>query len=547
MYSTIIISLFIILYLLILFKIIKINRLTFILIIVILFTFTIVIVNDKSEVNLNYIKITDDQQIKELWTNYSNYNLSKDNKITRSINPYNIDIKPNNVVYDSDYIYTINDNYINIIKINDLIITKRIELSDNPFLLYVTNSKLIVISEDSNNTIIYLYNKPNFELFKEYKIDCTYITSKYIDDYFYLVTTKKINDKDRPIYSINGNKEFIDYKDIYYINDTYSNNYVNITKIDLNDSDKVDIFSYLGTGQIINFSKDNIYIAEEEVSKDNKTVILKIDLTNLKLSGIKELNGNVLDEYSIGEYNKYLRVATSSNNGVMHTNYLYILDKDMQIVGLLDRFSVGAQIQSLVYLDNIAYIETYNELTPFYIVDLSNVKKPKIVNSMNFDGYNSYFHPYNLNHLLAFGYHENEDNFTDGIKISLYDISNPKEIIIKDEDIIFYDDYNKAYSDVLYNNDSLLINNDIIGFPVNYYINDNNEGFFRQFYLIYHLNGDKLVRIGKISHYEDSSKNNNEIKRVLIIKDKLYTISNNLIRVYNPYNLKIIKEATMIE
>lgn len=497
---------------------------------------------------INYIKVANIKQINDIWRTYHNQVINHDVQITRSLSPFN---KGNLVVNDEEKIYSISKNKVVITNIDSLDVVKKIEYKDEtPLQLYVTNDKLVVICEIDKKTQVYVYDKNNLVEFKKFSIDSIYITSRLINDELYVITSKIIenNTKQRPVYSENGVEKTIPYGDIIYVENTYSNNYVNIIKTNINNKDNLKIKSYLGLGQVIYFSKEYIYLAEEKFAKEigtsNKTIIIKIDNNNLSLSGVQEVTGYVLDKDSLNEYQGNLRVATTNHN--QKGNNIYVLNKNMKIIGKLENFSLGQEIQAVVFIKDKGYVETFNILDPFYIIDLKNPRKPKIISEIKFSGYNTNFIPYDKNHILAFGLILDDNKQPIGLKVSLYDVSNPKKVRIKVQTNFMYEEYNSAYSEVLYDCKSLLIDRDknIVGFPIIYWINDKEKpAYYKQFYAVYQIN-DEFTQLGKISHYELGKDNgSNDIKRGLIINDYLYTVSDCLIQKHDIKDLKLVKKS----
>lgn len=497
---------------------------------------------------INYIKVANIKQINEIWRNYHNQVLSNDVQITRSLSPFN---EGNLVVNDEENIYSIVNNKVVKTNINNLETVKEINYQEEkPLQLYVTDDKLVVICEVNKQTKVYIYDKNTFEEFKNFSIDSVYITSRLINNELYVITSKIIenNTNQRPIYSENGVEKTIPYGNIIYVENTYSNNYVNIIKTNINNKENLKIKSYLGLGQVIYFSKDNIYLAEEKYAKElgtsNKTIIIKINNKNLNLSGVQEVTGYVLDKDSLNEYRENLRVATTNHN--QKGNNIYVLNKKMKIIGKLENFSLGQEIQAVIFIKDKAYVETFNILDPFYIIDLKKERKPKIISEIKFPGYNTNFIPYDKNNIIAFGLILDDHKQPIGLKVSLYDVSNPKKVKIKAQTNFMYEEYNSAYSEVLYDCRSLLIDkeNNIIGFPIIYWINDKEKpAYYKQFYAVYKIN-DEFKQLGKISHYGLSKENgSNDIKRGLIINDYLYTVSDRLIQKHDIKNLKLVNKS----
>jgi len=205
----------------------------------------------KDEYNkVSFIKMETPDQISEIWENYSNSQLSNDVQLTRTLNPYHVlvdDLKePNQVITDNKNIYSISGNKVVITNAGNLKIIHEIKYigqAFTPLFLYVTEDKLIVLGEVNSKTRCYIYDINGFKEFKNFEINATYITSRLINDELYVISSKIIENqkKDRPSYTENGMTKYIPFEQIYYVNDTYSNNYVNVIKTNINDKQELAI------------------------------------------------------------------------------------------------------------------------------------------------------------------------------------------------------------------------------------------------------------------------------------------------------------------
>lgn len=508
---------------------------------------------------ISFIKVSGIEEINNIWKSYRNQKIGNDTQLMRSLSSYKILTNPinegNQVVTDKVNIYSISNNKVIITNGDTLDIENEVKYEKEnfkPLLLYVTKERLIVIGELDDSTKVYIYDKETLEEFKKFTIFATYISSRLIDGELYLISSNLIENKKRPKYIENNVEKIVPYGNIIYVENTYANNYVNLIKTNINSNKhNLKIKSYLGLGQVIYFTQNYIYLAEEryaeEIGSSNKTIIIKINNDKLDLSGVKEVTGYVLDKDSLNEYKGNLRIATTSqNNDKQKNNNIYILNEKMKTIGKLEGFSVGHEIQAAAFIEDKAYIETFNILDPFYVIDLKNIKKPKIISEFKFDGYNTNFIPYDKNNIIAFGLILDNNKNAYGLKVSIYDVANPNKVRIKAKDTFMYDDYNNAYSEVLYDCKALLLDRKekILGFPVIYWINEKQKPtYYKQFYAVYKINDD-LTRIGKISHYEvEKANDSNDIKRGLIINKDLFTVSDRLIKKNNIEDLSLIKKS----
>ncbi len=75
-------------------------------------------------------------------------------------------------------------------------------------------------------------------------------------------------------------------------------------------------------------------------------------------------------------------------------------------------------IQSARFMGNKAYVVTFLQKDPFFVLDMSNPTAPKVAGTLEIPGYSSYLHPYDENHVIGLGM-ENSS-----VKLSLFDVTN---------------------------------------------------------------------------------------------------------------------------
>ena len=197
-----------------------------------------------------------------------------------------------------------------------------------------------------------------------------------------------------------------------------------------------------------------------------------------------EVPGTVLDQFSIDEYNGYLRIATTTGKFVENNilkNNIYVLDQNLSIVGKIENLAPGESIYSARFIENRAYINTNGT---FLAIDLKVPEKPKILGESKISGFSNHLLLYDENHLIGIG----KDA---GVKISLFDVAVEKSrVIIGDRG---------TYSNALYDPKSLLFSKDLLVLPVEFPHKTYVYGVDQGFTLKGILNGSvRSVRIGNV-------------------------------------------------
>lgn len=200
----------------------------------------------------------------------------------------------------------------------------------------------------------------------------------------------------------------------------------------------------------------------DEVSSES-SVVHKFNVTGNDIS--YRASGNLdgrfnwnLSNLRFSEQGNYLRVVTTTGDGssgfIHKLNVLSEDGNELSVVSQLpntihskligkvsDDGKVYEDIQAVRYYQNQAYIVTFENTDPLYVIDLKDNTAPVIAGELEIPGYSAYLHPISENLLLGVGQNvqprSNENAEVDtspiveGAKVSLFDISDmstPKEI-----------------------------------------------------------------------------------------------------------------------
>lgn len=208
--------------------------------------------------------------------------------------------------------------------------------------------------------------------------------------------------------------------------------------------------------------------ASDESSDDTaKTCIRKISFHDGQLEGVAQakVDGIVDDSFCLDEHEGNLRIVTTiyEKNGDTE-NALYVLNSKLEEVGRIDNIAPGEKVYSARFLGNTGYFVTFEQIDPLFSVDLSDPQNPAIIGELKIPGFSEYLHPYSDNLLLGIGMSADEAGTTDGIKLSMFDTTNPGDV----QEIATTVIENAYYSDVFNDYRAALIEpeRDMIGFPV---------------------------------------------------------------------------------
>ncbi|HPU35504.1 MAG TPA: beta-propeller domain-containing protein [Bacillota bacterium] len=459
-------------------------------------------------------------------------------------------------------------------------------------------------NRETVKAIIYdIRDKSNVRQVRELELSGHYLSSRKIGQSFYLVANKNIYyypgqeiDEPRPLYrdsAVQDGFVAIDYPEIRCFPDFVEPNYLIVAGLNLGRPEqKASVSCYLGSGQNVYASPENLYVALTSyryriMPVEAKTLSLspasttstsiyrfKLEDGSLTYTGKGEVPGSILNQFSMDEYNNYFRIATTQGESWRTDEYtsrnnLYILDSDLKIAGKIEDIAPGERIYSVRFTGNRAYMVTFKNVDPFFVLDLSDPHQPEILGALKIPGYSDYLHPYDENHVIGFGKDTVEVGakggmgdgsmaFYLGMKMALFDVSDVKNPVEMFRENI---GDRGTDSELLRNHKALLFSKEknLLAFPVTVmetgqsggrpgspfpeygqftfqgayvYSLDLNKGFVLKG-RITHLTEEDYLKAG--SYWYDSEKN---IERILYINENLYTLSKKMLKANRMENLQ---------
>jgi len=454
-----------------------------------------------------------------------------------------------------DYVYVISTKYVNIDNPEPPVYTmngveKKISASDVYYWPYqdtgyvFTSIMAVDIENQEVNSKIYLTGSTNTIFVSQDNIYLTYqkttdykeYAKKLAESVYYPILSDEYDDKIKEVLDSDKNnwEKLSEMQEI--VND-YGNS--------LEDSKEISDFS---SELMKSLGEFNIEIQKET----EKTVVHKInvDKNNIDYKGVGEVPGRILNQFSMDEYNNYFRIATTTGNwGETSLNHLYVLDKDLKIIGSVEDLAQGEKIYSTRFIGNRAYMVTFKSIDPLFVIDLKNPENPEVLGYLKIPGYSDYMHPYDENHIIGIGKDVNESIDADkvhssdavyytavlGLKISLFDVSDVEHPI---EESKFVVGDRGTDSPALYDHRAFLFNKEknLLVLPVSvtelrtetnqWGSYDNQQVVFNGAY-VFNVNLNEISLRGKITHFDNKSKygsaKDEEIRATRKIYGQTYT------------------------
>ena len=375
--------------------------------------------------------------------------------------------------------------------------------------MYVDGNQLFLVlqknASDKMKCILQTYNiadRKNARLEGSVVVEGAYADSRKVGDFVYLFTNKGIlynettykGDKEKIIPLVNDKKI---PSGCIYVKNHADSEFIAVSVNVKKPTEIVDQMMVMNASVNVYMGTDAIYLYSTEYKKEKTyTNITKFQYKDGYMSGVasKSIKGEITDVFAISESNDILRVLTTEWND-QSKNRLYMLDDKMKIIGKLSGIADGEEIYAARYIGDIAYFITYHNTDPLFAVDISDAETPKIIGKIKITGFSDYLHPYGKNKLLGIGYETDAATGEQlGVKLTMFDISNPEKLKVIDT-LHIDGDYCSAADD--YKTALVDSEKNVIGFTVEQWEQnqkDENAQDSRNRYYVYSWKNNHFVK-----------------------------------------------------
>lgn len=335
----------------------------------------------------------------------------------------------------------------------------------------------------------------------------TYETSRMIGDMLYLLTDFPVSLNDReatekyiPSLHHDGKKEPVPAKSMILPPELQSMHFTVVTGYDLSKQEAASTKSLLTQTDTVYMTCEHLYLADErsyaDVSEPRKESVYTVTETvsgrctdiykfvlgeTIVTKAFCTVDGELLNQFSMDEHKGNLRLVTTHdiNTRITYTdeaygftnsrrisseqtNGLYIYNENLDLLGSVTGLAKDERVYSVRFDGDVGYFVTFRQVDPLFAVDLSNPRNPEILSALKIPGFSEYLHPYGDGLLFGLGQNATLSGQTTGLKLSMFDTSDPYNVTEKHK-LLLADDHSAA----LNNHKAILISpeKNRIGFP----------------------------------------------------------------------------------
>jgi uncharacterized secreted protein with C-terminal beta-propeller domain len=150
-----------------------------------------------------------------------------------------------------------------------------------------------------------------------------------------------------------------------------------------------------------------------------------------------EVAGWLINQYALSEYDGKLRVVTTTAGTVQGGSSLATSETALHVlrqrgealieVGRLEGLGKGERVYSVRFMGPTAYVVTFRQTDPLYVVDLRDSANPAAVGELKLTGYSAYLHPAGEGRLIGVGQETTAQGRVLGTQVSLFDVRDPSK------------------------------------------------------------------------------------------------------------------------
>jgi hypothetical protein len=206
----------------------------------------------------------------------------------------------------------------------------------------------------------------------------------------------------------------------------------------------------LGYSERIYANDDAIILSQTDYSYDplvapnTQTFLHRFDLDGAAASYTASgtLSGYIQSQFSLDEAGGVIRVSTTEDTygpaqadaGVGAFEYLGpvsrvvtlgVQGRELSELGRTRDFGADESIYATRFFGDRAYVVTFRQIDPLFVVDLADPHSPRVVGQLHTPGYSNFLFPLPNDYLFGIGQEANEAGVVQGLALQIFDVRDP--------------------------------------------------------------------------------------------------------------------------
>jgi uncharacterized secreted protein with C-terminal beta-propeller domain len=338
--------------------------------------------------------------------------------------------------------------------------------------------------------------------------------------------------------------------------------FLSILHLDLDQDGPVDAIGLIADGWTVYASATSLYVAQTSnvwawwwgwMPAEMTTSIHKFELDPslpepVRYAASGEVDGWILDQFSMSEFEGYLRVASTEFDWWWGTtpdeepaSSVTVLGDDgrgnLQQVGHVGGLGPGEQIHAVRFIGDKGYVVTFEQIDPLFTIDLGDPATPEVVGELEVTGFSSYLHPIGDDWLLAVGQEADEEGRVLGLAVSIFDVRDFANPVLAHRYLIEGDENSWSWSEALSDHHAFTYHRGVLSIPI--YVSG-AEGRFSGL-LVLAVDPDRGIwELGRVDHQDLGTSNHHAwMRRSVYIEDAIYSLSSAGVKVNSLLNPEV--------
>lgn len=290
-------------------------------------------------------------------------------------------------------------------------------------------------------------------------------------------------------------------------------------------------------------------LAQFDYRQYTRIAKLSVSADGARFVADAEVGGSLNNQFSMDERDGVLRLATTTD-GIWEEgkqsreseNHVFTLDEDLSVLDHVDGIAVDERIYSARFVEDRLYLVTFKQVDPFFVIDLSDASDVEVLGELKITGFSRYLHPYDEDTVIGFGRQADERGRQEGLKISLFDVS---DVASPQELASWVSEGDHVSSSAEYEHKAFLLDkdNDLLVIPASSH--DRREG--GESYngaLVFSISSEDIELRGLVDH-GSGERFGSSVERSFTIEELLYTKSPSLLRINSIEDLSSVQEVEL--